>query len=57
MTLILRLGKSSGASRLTAAGPVLNLMRVKRKQMGSYLCIASNSVPPAVSKRITLRYF
>ncbi|XP_053611773.1 limbic system-associated membrane protein-like [Plodia interpunctella] len=33
---------------------VLPLWRVDRRQMGSFLCIASNDVPPAVSKRITL---
>nr|KAF7429360.1 hypothetical protein H0235_005758 [Vespula pensylvanica] len=29
-------------------------MKVNRLQMGAYLCIASNSVPPTVSKRIML---
>ena len=28
--------------------------RVRREDMGAYLCIASNDVPPAVSKRIYL---
>ncbi|XP_073959858.1 protein CEPU-1-like isoform X2 [Choristoneura fumiferana] len=36
-------------------GSSLPLWRVDRKQMGAFLCIASNDVPPAVSKRITLR--
>ncbi|XP_026482523.1 protein CEPU-1-like [Ctenocephalides felis] len=35
-------------------GTVLHLSRVERRQMGAYLCIASNEVPPAVSKRVTL---
>ena len=35
-------------------GEVLKLKRVQRNQMGAYLCIASNSVPPSVSKRIRL---
>ena len=35
-------------------GEVLKLKRVQRHQMGAYLCIASNSVPPSVSKRIRL---
>lgn len=35
-------------------GDVLNLNRVSRADMGSYLCIASNGVPPSVSKRIVL---
>lgn len=38
----------------TFNGSVLRLTRLERKQMGSYLCIASNEVPPAVSKRISL---
>ncbi|KAF6210795.1 hypothetical protein GE061_013906 [Apolygus lucorum] len=35
-------------------GEHLNLTRVSRSEMGAYLCIASNSVPPSVSKRIIL---
>ena len=35
-------------------GEVLKLRRVQRGQMGAYLCIASNTVPPSVSKRIRL---
>lgn len=35
-------------------GEPLLLNKVDRSQMGHYLCIASNDVPPAVSKRITL---
>ncbi|XP_037292449.1 lachesin-like [Manduca sexta] len=35
-------------------GPNLNLSKVERRQMGAYLCIASNDVPPSVSKRIML---
>lgn len=36
------------------AGEKLEFSRVDRKQMGAYLCIASNAVPPAVSKRVYL---
>ena len=36
-------------------GETLVMKKVSRLQMGSYLCIASNDVPPAVSKRVTLR--
>ncbi|XP_050296725.1 lachesin-like isoform X2 [Anthonomus grandis grandis] len=36
-------------------GPVLNMSKINRLQMGPYLCIASNGVPPSVSKRILLR--
>ena len=35
-------------------GENLSLARVGRAQMGAYLCIASNDVPPTVSKRISL---
>ncbi|XP_075979535.1 protein CEPU-1-like [Anticarsia gemmatalis] len=35
-------------------GSSLPLWRVDRRQMGAFLCIAANDVPPAVSKRITL---
>jgi hypothetical protein len=35
-------------------GELLRLKKVQRQQMGAYLCIASNNVPPAVSKRIIL---
>ncbi|XP_063912148.1 neurotrimin-like isoform X2 [Zophobas morio] len=35
-------------------GPVLNISGVSRQQMGPYLCIASNGIPPSVSKRIML---
>lgn len=35
-------------------GTVLNITRVNRLHMGAYLCIASNGVPPTVSKRIML---
>ncbi|XP_076749315.1 lachesin isoform X3 [Xylocopa sonorina] len=35
-------------------GSVLEITRVTRAHMGPYLCIASNGVPPAVSKRIVL---
>ncbi|XP_050420542.1 lachesin-like [Adelges cooleyi] len=35
-------------------GDTLNLTRVTRSDMGSYLCIASNGIPPSVSKRIVL---
>jgi len=35
-------------------GEFLDLQDVSREQMGAYLCIASNKVPPSVSKRIKL---
>ncbi|XP_055297159.1 lachesin-like [Sitodiplosis mosellana] len=33
-------------------GDTLEISRISRLDMGSYLCIASNNVPPTVSKRI-----
>ncbi|XP_051175236.1 lachesin-like [Leptopilina boulardi] len=35
-------------------GPELEITHVSRLHMGPYLCIASNGVPPTVSKRIVL---
>lgn len=35
-------------------GTQLELNKVNRYDMAAYLCIASNGVPPTVSKRITL---
>lgn len=39
----------------TVDGEVLNISRVSRLHMAAYLCIASNGVPPSVSKRIVLQ--
>lgn len=33
-------------------GNQLNISRISRLDMGAYLCIASNGIPPSVSKRI-----
>lgn len=33
-------------------GDTLELERISRLHMGAYLCIATNGVPPSVSKRI-----
>ncbi|XP_046829335.1 lachesin-like isoform X1 [Vespa crabro] len=35
-------------------GEELKLTKISRTEMGVYLCIASNGVPPAVSKRISI---
>lgn len=35
-------------------GEVLILTKVTRSEMGAYLCIAANGVPPSVSKRMML---
>ncbi|XP_044765795.1 lachesin-like [Coccinella septempunctata] len=36
-------------------GEVLTLTNVQRTDMGAYLCIASNGIPPSVSKRFAVR--
>ncbi|KAK4881543.1 hypothetical protein RN001_004862 [Aquatica leii] len=38
----------------SAYGPMLNINQVSRHDMGPYLCIAFNGIPPSVSKRIML---
>ncbi|KFM76454.1 Lachesin, partial [Stegodyphus mimosarum] len=43
------------SSVLRMVGEFLNLTQVTREDMGAYLCIASNGVPPSVSKRILLQ--
>ncbi|KOB71160.1 hypothetical protein OBRU01_14244 [Operophtera brumata] len=44
----------SDALNNSVSGSVLQLVKVSRLQMGAYLCIASNGVPPSVSKRVML---
>lgn len=46
--------KSSPSTVTSFGGEVLKLTKLSRSEMGSYLCIASNGVPPSVSKRISL---
>ncbi|KAJ6225716.1 hypothetical protein RDWZM_004261 [Blomia tropicalis] len=46
-------GKRYSANKVE--GEFLNITQVTRDDMGAYLCIASNSVPPSVSKRIIVR--
>ncbi|XP_050664455.1 limbic system-associated membrane protein-like isoform X2 [Leptidea sinapis] len=45
---------ADGSQVTSLEGPVLNITRVSRQHAGPYLCIASNGVPPTVSKRIML---
>lgn len=40
---------------LVVEGEMLWLTKVTRSEMGAYLCIASNGVPPSVSKRMKLQ--
>ncbi|XP_076652427.1 neurotrimin [Halictus rubicundus] len=44
----------NGDEVVSVEGPSFNITKVNRLHMGSYLCIASNHVPPSVSKRIML---
>ncbi|XP_049828521.1 opioid-binding protein/cell adhesion molecule homolog isoform X1 [Schistocerca gregaria] len=43
-----------GGQVQSVEGAVFRIARVSRLHMGPYLCIASNGVPPSVSKRISL---
>ncbi|XP_055635372.1 lachesin-like isoform X2 [Toxorhynchites rutilus septentrionalis] len=53
--MLLRKPQSRELMRLEAYnGTHLHLPKLERRQMGAYLCIASNDVPPAVSKRVSL---
>ncbi|KAL0274933.1 UNVERIFIED_CONTAM: hypothetical protein PYX00_002951 [Menopon gallinae] len=44
----------NGTSVPAVDGPFLRISKVTRHDMGAYLCIASNGIPPTVSKRILL---
>ncbi|XP_017756685.1 PREDICTED: lachesin [Eufriesea mexicana] len=44
----------NGEEATSIEGPNFNISKVNRLHMGFYLCIASNGVPPSVSKRIML---
>ncbi|KAE8751625.1 hypothetical protein FOCC_FOCC001473 [Frankliniella occidentalis] len=39
----------------SVAGPLLQLAGVMRQDMGTYLCIATNGIPPSVSKRFQIQ--
>ncbi|KAI4475471.1 hypothetical protein M0804_014283 [Polistes exclamans] len=53
--IISRGGSTGGRTKTpTAVGELLVLSKITRSEMGAYLCIASNGVPPSVSKRIML---
>lgn len=40
---------------MVVEGEMLSLTKVTRSEMGAYMCIASNGVPPSVSKRMKLQ--
>ncbi|XP_033213898.1 lachesin-like [Belonocnema kinseyi] len=45
----------NGESVSVVDGEVLHIVKISRLHMGAYLCIASNGVPPSVSRRVSLR--
>ncbi|XP_029171161.1 lachesin isoform X2 [Nylanderia fulva] len=45
----------NGESVNVVDGEVLHIVKISRLHMGAYLCIASNGVPPSVSRRVSLR--
>ncbi|GLV46036.1 Dpr-interacting protein beta [Carabus blaptoides fortunei] len=52
---IIARGGPGGKTKLTSVeGEILTLTKVTRSEMGAYLCIAANGVPPSVSKRMML---
>ncbi|XP_045771621.1 lachesin isoform X1 [Maniola jurtina] len=53
---IISRGGPQGKTKVTSLeGEIVNLTKVTRSEMGAYLCIAANGVPPSVSKRIMLQ--
>lgn len=53
--IVLRVGPREKIKVQSIETDSLNISRVHRRHMGAYLCIASNGVPPAVSKRVKLQ--
>ncbi|KAG4065437.1 hypothetical protein HA402_005556 [Bradysia odoriphaga] len=45
---------SGGVEATSYNGSTFTISRVDRLHMGAYLCIASNGIPPTISKRIML---
>eukprot|EP00095_Tigriopus_kingsejongensis_P012321 maker-scaffold1540_size36711-snap-gene-0.4 protein:Tk12321 transcript:maker-scaffold1540_size36711-snap-gene-0.4-mRNA-1 annotation:"lachesin isoform x2" len=52
--IIKRKKKEGKKEKKEVHGEVLDLIRISRTEMGAYLCIAQNGVPPSISKRIIL---
>lgn len=50
--IIVREGPVSKKKVRTFEGEVLTLSKITRSEMGAYMCIAANGVPPSVSKRM-----
>ncbi|XP_073987625.1 lachesin-like isoform X2 [Rhodnius prolixus] len=54
--IIIRLPVTGQKSKVSSVqGESLTLSKVTRSEMGVYMCIASNGVPPTVSKRLMLQ--
>ncbi|CAO1363115.1 unnamed protein product [Diamesa hyperborea] len=45
----------SGENVNVVDGEILSITKVSRLHMAAYLCVASNGVPPSISKRVQLR--
>uniref|UniRef100_A0A2S2PES2 Lachesin n=1 Tax=Schizaphis graminum TaxID=13262 RepID=A0A2S2PES2_SCHGA len=52
--IIVRTGTTVKTKMTSVEGESLLLSKVTRSEMGAYLCIAANGVPPSVSKRLML---
>ncbi|XP_035903856.1 protein amalgam isoform X2 [Anopheles stephensi] len=53
--IIARNGTHGKMKATIVEGEMLSLTKVTRSEMGAYMCIASNGVPPSVSKRLKLQ--
>ncbi|XP_058442842.1 lachesin isoform X2 [Malaya genurostris] len=53
--IIARNGTHGKMKATIVEGEMLSLTKVTRSEMGAYMCIASNGVPPSVSKRMKLQ--
>ncbi|EDV92012.1 GH24280 [Drosophila grimshawi] len=53
--IIARNGAHQKTKAISVEGEMLTLSKVTRSEMGAYMCIASNGVPPTVSKRMKLQ--
>ncbi|XP_049544890.1 protein amalgam isoform X2 [Anopheles darlingi] len=53
--IIARNGTHGKMKATIVEGEILSLTKVTRSEMGAYMCIASNGVPPSVSKRLKLQ--
>ncbi|XP_016931817.1 neurotrimin isoform X1 [Drosophila suzukii] len=53
--IIARSGSHQKTKAQSVEGEMLTLSKITRSEMGAYMCIASNGVPPTVSKRMKLQ--